>query len=95
MGASLLALAKSIYYVNNYFQISHGSIAYIFVTKFLKNNLRTENNIQNFNTVRYSKHSMRHFGPNLRSRLPKEIRKTKIAELVTNSNSQNCYLCHS
>ena len=71
----------------------------------LKYNLRTENNIQKFNTVRYGKHSMRHFGPNLRSRLPKEIRnissfrsrirKTNIAELVSNSNRQSCYLRHS
>ena len=60
----------------------------------LKDNLRTENNIQKFNTVRYGKHSMRHFGLYLRSRLPKEIRnipsfrsrirKTNIPELVSN-----------
>ena len=30
----------------------------IFVTKSLKYNVRTENNIPNFNTVRYGKHSI-------------------------------------
>ena len=79
----------------------------IFVTKSLKYNLRTENNIPNFNTFRYGKHLIRYFGPYLWSKLLKEIRnissvtmfrsrnrKTNIAELVDN-NRQNCYLCHS
>ena len=79
-----------------------------FVTKSLKYNLRTENDIPNFNTVRYGKHSIRYFGPYLWSKLPKEsrnitslktltsrIRKTNIEELAGNSNCQNCYLCHS
>ena len=70
-----------------------------FVTNSLKYNLRTENNIPNFNTVRYGKHSIRYFGPYLWSKLPKEsrnitslktltsrIRKTNIAELAGNSN---------
>ena len=59
-----------------------------FVTKSLKYNLRTENNIPNFNTVRYGKHSIRYFGPS-------RIRKANIAELAGNSNCQNYYLCHS
>ena len=67
----------------------------IFVTKSLKYNLRTENNILNFNTFRYGKHLIRYFGPYLWSKLLKEIRnissvtmfrsrnrKTNIAELV-------------
>ena len=61
----------------------------VFVTKSLKYNLRTENNIPNFNTVRYGQHSIRYFGPYLWSTLPKEIRnitsritKTNVAELV-------------
>ena len=79
-----------------------------FVTKSFKYNLRTENNIPNFNTVRYGKHSIRYFGPYLWSKLPKEsrnitslktltskIRKTNIAELAGKSNCQNCYSCHS
>jgi len=61
----------------------------VFVTKSLKYNIRTENNIPNFNTVRYGKHSIRYFRPYLWSKLLKEIRnitsrirKTNIAELV-------------
>ena len=46
----------------------------IFVTKSLKYNLRTENNIPNFNTFRYGKHLIRYFGPYLWSKLLKEIR---------------------
>ena len=81
---------------------------YIFVTKSLKYNLKTENNIPNFNSVRYAKHSIRFFGPYLCSKLPNEIRdfsylitfisryrKTNVAGQVDNSNCQNCSLCHS
>ena len=71
----------------------------IFVTKSLKYNLRTENNILNLNLVRYGKYSIRYFGPYLWSKRPKEIRnfsslttfrsrirKTNIAERGDNSN---------
>ena len=57
------------------------------------------NNIPNFNTVRYGKHSISYFKPYLWSKLPKEIRnissltkfrprikKRNIVELVDNSN---------
>ena len=55
-----------------------------FVTKSLKYNLRTENNIPNFNTVRYGQHSIRYFGPYPWSKLRKEIR--NITSRITTTN---------
>ena len=94
------------------FKIKHGmlpsSVTELFNTSHTNYNLRNADFRQKcFNTTKYGKHSLRHFGPLLWSKINRElrsaptlsnfkkgIRKTDIASLIDDS-CNHCVLCKS